>query len=126
MRDDRQKLLLDNLTDEYADLKKWFSRMKFGYENILTLLNEDSVTLKLFTGETEFTINAKPLKENGDSYLGCTSSARKPLVGETWTRGSDLYDGEYSEDTFNRIMLDIVGHSLDQLEQKLILNKQNN
>lgn len=129
MRDDRQKLLLDDLPNEYSDLKKWFSQMKFGYENIFALVGEDSVTLKLFTDETEFSINAKPIKENGESYLGCTSSDRKPLVGETWTRGSDLYDGKYNEETFNRIMFDIVGHSLKPIEIKINSqqqNKQNN
>ena len=43
------------------------------------------------------------------AYLGCITDSRKPRAGEDWTRGNDLPDGDFSKDTFNRIMLGVLG-----------------
>lgn len=44
--------------------------------------------------------------------LGCTASSRKPRAGEDWHRGSDLADGPLSEDTWRRILADIVSYEM--------------
>lgn len=52
----------------------------------------------------------RPGKPNG--YMGCVTSARTPEPGENWKRGNDLCDGPYSEETWNRIMTDIVAYEI--------------
>ena len=55
--------------------------------------------------------NLKTFKDES-SYLGCVVSARKPIAGETHYRGNDLADGEFSVETWNKIVLDIVRYEL--------------
>lgn len=50
--------------------------------------------------------------------MGAFSSCRKSLPGETWTRGSDLKDGEYSYDTWNKIVYDILRNELKTIKLK--------
>lgn len=47
-----------------------------------------------------------------NSYLGCIASTRKPRAGENWNRGSDLVDGSYSKETFDKIIYDILAYEL--------------
>ena len=50
--------------------------------------------------------------ETYKGYLGCTVTTRKPRAGEDWNRGNDLADGEYSRETFIRIMQNIISYEL--------------
>lgn len=45
-------------------------------------------------------------------YLGCGASCRTTRPGETWLRGSDLPDGKFTRETWDAIMLAIVGYEL--------------
>lgn len=47
-----------------------------------------------------------------EGYLGCTSSSRKPRAGEDWRRGNDLADGPLTEETWHRILGDIVSYEM--------------
>jgi len=51
-------------------------------------------------------------REEGNSYLGCTVSARYPRLGEHWRRGNDLPDGKLTRDTWDRIKNDIIAYEL--------------
>lgn len=55
-------------------------------------------------GESSIPIN--------DGYLGCMVNTRKPRAGESWNRGRDLSDGSYSEDTWKKILNDIIAYEL--------------
>lgn len=59
--------------------------------------------------------------QDGRTYLGCTSSARKPRAGEDWTRGNDLPDGEFTEETWSSIKNGIIRNELVRLELKVDL-----
>lgn len=48
----------------------------------------------------------------GRSYLGCISQSRKPRAGEDWHRGRDMADGGLSEETWRRILADIVSYEM--------------
>ena len=102
----------------YGEFIKWLKGIA-RYGNIertmLVFDYEDRVNVKFFTAEHSYSISAR-LPENDKGYLGCTSSCRTPKVGETWTRGSDLADGKYSEKTFIEIMADIVGYEMKNLQ----------
>ena len=51
-------------------------------------------------------------RDKDDGYLGCQVSARKFRAGEDWIRGNDLPDGDFNEDTWNRIMKAIINYEL--------------
>jgi hypothetical protein len=77
----------------------------------------DAVRLHIYTSERRFNIigvirNGKP------SYLGCTYMLRKCLPGENWNRGGDLSDGEFSQETWLKIMANIVKIEVLKTETK--------
>ncbi|HUU60595.1 MAG TPA: hypothetical protein VMZ50_13730, partial [Phycisphaerae bacterium] len=49
------------------------------------------------------------------SYLGCVMSNRAPWPGETHTRGGDLADGEFNDETLRKIAADILSKELHVL-----------
>lgn len=49
-------------------------------------------------------------------YAGCTASTRKSRVGEDWNRGSDLPDGKYTQETFDKISRGIIGYEMKTLQ----------
>jgi len=74
------------------------------------------VKCKFYSNEYEYGISATLPNGKDKGYLGCISSCRTPLVGETWTRGSDLPDGKYSKETFDEIVCAIVRNEIKTLE----------
>lgn len=73
--------------------------------------------LYIFTDEHCYHISAyAPTEKRPKGYLGCIASCRKPRVGETWHRGSDLADGPYSRETFIKIIGDIVSFELKNIQ----------
>jgi len=108
----------------YGELIKWLKRIsRYGnIERTMIFLHYskenggERINVKFFTAEHVYGISARLPNANDYGYLGCISSCRKPKVGETWTRGSDLSDGKYSEDTFIKIMSDIVSYEMKNLQ----------
>lgn len=68
-----------------------------------------------FTNDHSYSISIY-LPEGNNSYMGCIASCRKPKPGETWTRGSDLADGKYSDETWLSILNDIVSYEMKNLQ----------
>lgn len=62
--------------------------------------------LTLWTNDHEYHISFS------HRYMGCIASCRKPRAGENWTRGNDLHDGDFSKETFDGVMKDIVRYEL--------------
>jgi len=108
--------------DLHDTLYQWVSKGKFfgGDRFSLTVLNasfrKQIALLRIWTESNLYQIRAEPAAaEDGDPYLACEVSARKPLPGENWTRGADLSDGSFSEKTFAQIMLDIVSYEAKEI-----------
>jgi len=98
---------------------KWLrSASRYGNikRTVLLISRKDRICAKFFTGEHVYSISAKLPYEDSQGYLGCVGDCRKPRVGETWTRGSDLADGKYKEETFNHILRDIVSYEMKSLQ----------
>ena len=77
------------------------------------------ISVKVFTDNNAYTIVARegkrPSAKSSDidaGFLGCGGGARKPRAGEDWTRGNDLADGPFTEETWRRILADIVSFEL--------------
>lgn len=52
------------------------------------------------------------------TYLGCTVCGRKARTGETWNRGNDLADGKFSEETWQKILQDIVRYEAEEVKSE--------
>lgn len=77
--------------------------------------DETARGVRIFTAEHAYSIRA--IERDGEAgYLGCTVSKRKPHAGEHHTRGNDLADGSLSEETWQRILADIVSYELQPLD----------
>ncbi len=73
---------------------------------------------RLYTRDHSYAIVAKQNQTKTGGYLGCVASARKPRAGEDWTRGRDLADGKFSEETWNKIKNDILSFELVKIAKK--------
>lgn len=73
---------------------------------------EEGLKLYLYTDRHSYCIAMYPERGEKKSYLGCVMSNRAPWPGETHTRGGDLADGEFTEETMRRILADILSKEL--------------
>ncbi|GAG82803.1 unnamed protein product, partial [marine sediment metagenome] len=88
-------------------LTKWLKEIcRWGRDDyFLYWAGEDSspgeylAMVNIYTHNNQYRITAKNHKKEGRTYLGCTVSCRKPRAGEEWTRGNDLPDGNFSQET---------------------------
>lgn len=107
------------------DLRNWYDRDLGRLSNFKTYANllEDLGTTDssgfehrfcfiVYTDTNSYNIRAVERNAPAKSYLGCTSKSRKPRAGEDWYRGNDLADGDLSEETWRRILADIVAYEL--------------
>lgn len=113
------------LGEECPLLYGWLVRgFKFGignpdFEHLPITKIKNRYQIKFYTRKNVYNIRAiPPSEENKIGYLGCTFSSRTPVAGETWTRGRDLYDGNFEEETWLRILSDIVSCELVQIESQ--------
>jgi len=84
------------------------------FKNIQRKTKDETIRIRFFTENNVYCIVA--IKREGKrDYLGCTMSCRKALPGENWTRGSDLPDGSYSKETFDKIIRAIIRWEMKNL-----------
>ncbi len=92
---------------------KWLYKIS-RYGNIDSIMHiikiEDNLfRIKLFTSEHIISITFKiPKDENDKGYCGASFSNRRELPGEFWKRGNDFPDGDYSIETFEKIIYGIL------------------
>lgn len=110
------------------DIVKWVKSIaKYGNANRTMLIfrydNDNGFKgyntrfrVKFFTTDHSYSISFRPPLHDDTGYIGCVSSCRKPRVGETWTRGSDLPDGKFKKETFDKIVLSIVSYEMKNLQ----------
>ena len=123
----------EELVDIAPDMAIWLKKIvRYGnvdsqvliYQNLNSRSNiteEDKEKLRFtcvfFTDTHKYSISGYvPTKMNPDGYLGCIVTTRKPRAGEDWNRGNDLPDGEYSKETFDKIVRRIVAYELKSLQ----------
>ena len=114
---------IENIFEECPELHDWIKSItRYGeFEKFVIVEQEEpgnskSVRVKLWTDNNSYSISASLPVDGYDGYLGCIASARKPRVGEDWTRGNDLADGPYSIGTWRKIVNGIVAYELSKLE----------
>lgn len=100
-----------NLTlDQVKYALKGFFKGKYGQELVFEEVSETTIKTRLFTENHYYAIKATT-----GGYLDCVFSVRKPEVGERHTGGGDLSDGDLTQETFNRIMQDIVANEVVEI-----------
>ena len=88
---------------------------RWGKQKALWKEDENRVSVRLYTDGCCYCIAA-----TDSGYLGCVVSARKPRPGDDWTRGNDLADGKLDEETWNRILRDIVAYELKSISDYIL------
>jgi hypothetical protein len=74
------------------------------------------VRVHFYTNDHIYSIGVHWEDKMEDSYLGCTASTRKNRPGEVWNRGSDLPDGKYNDETWNKILMGIIQFEMKTLQ----------
>ena len=77
---------------------------------------EKVINILFYTSENSYSITALKANNDNKGYLGCVMVCRKPDAGEWWNRGHDLADGEFNENTWNKIISDIVATEMQTLK----------
>jgi len=77
---------------------------------------ERKYTCYLYTDNYRYRLSAVE-RVKDDGYLSCIMSTRKPRAGENWTRGSDLPDGPFTEETWDQIVSAILANELVPLSE---------
>lgn len=75
-----------------------------------------SQKIRIYTATNCYSIKGHR-RSDGHTYLGCIASTRKPRAGEEHTRGNDLPDGPFDEETWRRILAAIVGYELVKIHR---------
>lgn len=97
----------------WEDVLKWINEdLKYGlFENLeidIVSDNPEVKKIKTCSKNNQYFITVKKSSKNTEGYLGCTVSSLSPLEGENWIRGKDLADGSLCQETWNKIMKDII------------------
>lgn len=107
------------LIQAFENLVLWINKGKFfkisSFNIQVTNNNSWRINLKLATNTNLYLIAVSMKEESkllSDLYLGATASSRRNRAGETWTRGSDLSDGKFSEELWYKILTDIVAYEM--------------
>ena len=72
---------------------------------------ERSQSYEFFTETHSYYIRAI-VRPDGRTYLGCTTGVRKPRAGVNHAGGSDLPDGPFTRETWDKIVRAIVGYEM--------------
>lgn len=106
------------IQSEYPELYDWINESPyFNWSQVVASIvkffgNNTAVTLTLYSSEYQYTITVSEDSE----YMHAIMSDRAPIPGETWTRSMDLIDGDYSKETFDAIMGQILSYELLKIE----------
>lgn len=68
---------------------------------------EKRCRVAIFMGDHRY-VFSMTIRKDGKNYLGGTMTTTRYEVGENWTRGSDLPDGDFSKETFDSIIKSIL------------------
>jgi len=110
------------LLAEFPDLLEWMKPIcqRRGVNAAVRVVNlekteqETRARIEFYTTEYGYRLNVA-VKKDRPSYLGLTAVRMRLRPTEDWQRGSDLHDGEYSKETFCKIVADIVAYEMVSL-----------
>ena len=96
---------MDNTINQ---LKEWWSLGKFSSPFECTINDMGAgnyqITFYIISNNYHYEITVSP------SHLSCTLATNTPLQGETHNRYADLSDGDFTKDTWLKILSDIISN----------------
>jgi len=102
---------------EFPELYKWLKELS-RYRKLedyiyISDYKKGEIRVKIFTKDHCYTIVAiLPSEKRLEGYFGTYANCRKARAGEDWTRGSDLPDGEYKRETWERFIAAMVSYEM--------------
>ena len=110
---------MEKITKTHKQINEWLNELLYRDNTINThfIFKKEAFerqSVRFYTKNNSYCIAF------GSTSLGCTVSSRKPRAGEDWTRGNDLPDGKFNEDTWNRIKNAIISYELVKIAKKEI------
>lgn len=78
---------------------------------VAALIDECSCVVKFYTNTNEYRVHIKS-RSDGTGGMFASSSSRKRRAGEDWVRGNDLADGPLTEETWRKIVRDVLSCEL--------------
>ena len=117
------------LQQDFAELAQWSQPLcRYNKLEDFVILDYKNQTLKIkfYTKDNTYHVSAilpgirvkesfrtkDGMYKKDEGYLGCIVNSRKPRAGEDWSRGNDLSDGSYIEETWNKIKNAIIAYEL--------------
>lgn len=86
-------------------------------DRVMILIKDgERITCLFYTANNKYNIQYRSGRDNDKGYIGCVADSRKALVGEDWTRGKDLPDGNCSIATWNYILNKIISYEMKNLQ----------
>lgn len=94
---DGKLIKFEDLPSEITELLTSYFTEDFISDFLQCIKYSDTLyRIKLFSENQEFIIR---IDLNND-YIGCVMNNRKPYPGETWIRGNDYPDGNFTDDRY--------------------------
>ena len=90
-------------------LTKWFSNQGFKSKHLRWEQTRDQERVIFSTTKNNYFVKFN------NRYLGLTVNSRVSRPGETWSRGNDLHDGDFSEGTFTLMLRDVLLYELREV-----------
>jgi hypothetical protein len=91
-------------------------RQKLSISEIENLMSRQDKFVELDPDGFAAVSDAATVLDGG--YLGCIAVNRKARAGEEWERGSDLADGPLTEETWRKILSDIVSYEMVRVHRQ--------
>lgn len=109
-----------NRKEIYQKLDEWIEKTNIYCLNSAEYIikkhtNDNLIEIIFFSKTNKYSIIVIPEWTLKKSWLSCSASLRKPYAGENYTKGNDLADGEFSEETWNKILYSILGNELVEI-----------
>ena len=111
---------LDGPEHEFLKILTWYrdtlgkfsdvGRVSIGFKSFK---DEIRLHMLLYTGSNKYSITGFiETKKDGRTYLGCSVSSRTALVGEDFIRSCHLAEGDYTKETWEKIIMDMFSHEI--------------
>lgn len=95
-------------------LKVWLTNQGFRSKHLRWEHTEDGIHKHVVFATTKNNYHLS----FADDYLGLTVSSRVSRPGENWSRGNDLHDGDFSKETFDSVLRDVLSYELREVSRE--------
>lgn len=121
--------LVEVYEEAICDMRRWLSciyspikadrALKIEYRTVPdSVVQKLYMRVKIWTATNVYSITVSIHVLHPPGYLGCGAQSRKSRTGENWTRGNDLADGVFGEETWQKILRDIVRYEAEEVKSE--------